>query len=708
MKKIFEYFFWSLIVICLVATGLWRLTKTGSLMLVENKMSASLLSAVENPSPVFPTLIPDQAYVIKDDVNYKLYYADCDAITWICSINLAQSPDGVTWTPYVGNPVLAEGATQGEHADVHFYSAGFTGANSGTNPSAITMYYRMWYQGAVAGIANWRYAESPDGINWYNRVAVAQFGTPVFSAQTGAAYGIADAVYTPGASNTGTDWTFRIYVNVQWEVAPYGGNELVIMAFSSDGYNWTGYDPTSVGYATPIFAGTLDGVSFDTDHISWFKVIKNSATDWLAFYSGGKGTTFQALNGIGYATSHDGINWVRRQALFTTNDPVAWRNQSVWMPSVVKSGIDYEIFFLGSDYPGDIGGSDWIQWKLGGATLTPIPVLNVIKNVINDSGGTAVPSDFTMHVKNGGVDVSGSPLAGIGTPGTLYNLPAGTYTVGEDAHIGYASSFSGDCDSDGSVTLSAGDEKTCTITNDDIAPQLTVTKTVINNNGGTKTVSNFPLFIDGVSVTSGVASTTSIGSHTVSETSDSGYTATIGGDCAADGTITLSLGDAKTCTITNDDIQPSGGGGGNAYFAVSGLTPTTTPTTTTTNEKISAIQAQLNELSATLHLLQTQEGQQPTPTIYQFTRYLQLRDIGADVKQLQVFLNNHGFVLAANGPGSPGKETSKFGFLTKQALINFQEANFDAILKPAGFQKGTGMFYQYTMRFVNNILLSGE
>ena len=99
-----------------------------------------------------------------------------------------------------------------------------------------------------------------------------------------------------------------------------------------------------------------------------------------------------------------------------------------------------------------------------------------------------------------------------------------------------------------------------------VAPQLTVTKIIINDNGGTETT--FPLFIDGMSVTSGIASTTSVGVRTVSETSNSGYTSTIGGDCAADGTITLTAGDVKICTITNDDIAPvvaspsSGGGGG--------------------------------------------------------------------------------------------------------------------------------------------------
>ena len=342
----------------------WYLLPAFSSKCVPLPAIGTSFSITENPSPVFSTLIPDQAFVIKDNMNYKLYYAGNDFV----SINLAQSPDGITWTPYASNPIINDAQY---HTDVKYYTAGFAGANSGTNPSAITMNYRMWYQGpGGASITGWRYAESPDGITWYNRMPVAQFGTPVISANISAQYGIADAVYTPGASNTGTDWTFRIYVNAQYAQAPYPSNELVVMAFSSDGYNWTGYDPTAQGYATPVFAPTMDGTSFDCDHIGWFKVIKNGPTDWVAFYSGGKGSTFQALNGIGWATSTDGITWTRRQAIFTTNDTPAWRKQSVWMPSVVKTECNYQIWFLGSDNA-DIASSDWIQFRLGRAVLIP-------------------------------------------------------------------------------------------------------------------------------------------------------------------------------------------------------------------------------------------------------------------------------------------------------------------------------------------------
>ena len=93
------------------------------------------------------------------------------------------------------------------------------------------------------------------------------------------------------------------------------------------------------------------------------------------------------------------------------------------------------------------------------------------------------------------------------------------------------------------------------------APKLTVTKVVVNDDGGTKVVPDFPLFVDGSPVTSGVENTFGTGAHTVSETEDVGYAATIGGDCATDGSITLALGDVKSCTITNTGLLDTDGDG---------------------------------------------------------------------------------------------------------------------------------------------------
>ncbi len=46
---------------------------------------------------------------------------------------------------------------------------------------------------------------------------------------------------------------------------------------------------------------------------------------------------------------------------------------------------------------------------------------------------------------------------------------------------------------------------------------------------------------------------------------------------------------------------------------------------------------------------------------------------GEDVKALQQYLNNHGYILAKSGAGSLGQETNYFGRLTQSALIKFQK-----------------------------------
>ncbi|MCL4295825.1 MAG: S8 family serine peptidase [Anaerolineae bacterium] len=182
------------------------------------------------------------------------------------------------------------------------------------------------------------------------------------------------------------------------------------------------------------------------------------------------------------------------------------------------------------------------------------PTLTLIKNVINDNGGNAQPDDFNLTI--GG----NAALSGV-----AYPLSANTpYAIDETQLSGYTFvEITGDPECPavlgGTVTLDEGENVTCTITNDDVAPTLTLVKTVVNDDGGNAVVNDFPLFINGNQVTSGVANTLSANTlYNATETTQIGYTASVwGGDCAADGTITLNEGGNKTCTITNDDVAPT-------------------------------------------------------------------------------------------------------------------------------------------------------
>ncbi|MEY4747321.1 MAG: hypothetical protein RLZZ416_370 [Candidatus Parcubacteria bacterium] len=174
---------------------------------------------------------------------------------------------------------------------------------------------------------------------------------------------------------------------------------------------------------------------------------------------------------------------------------------------------------------------------------------HLIVDKVTDPSGSAAA--FSIEA-TGTAAIIGSGAASV-TDATSknYEVEPGTFSVSESPSTGWIE-MSNTCSN---ISVAAGETKTCTITNAKL-PTLTVTKIVVNDNGGTATTSDFSLMIDGMTTASSVASTTTIGAHSISEGAHTGYTSTIGGDCAADGSITLVAGDNKTCTVTNDDNPP--------------------------------------------------------------------------------------------------------------------------------------------------------
>ena len=90
-----------------------------------------------------------------------------------------------------------------------------------------------------------------------------------------------------------------------------------------------------------------------------------------------------------------------------------------------------------------------------------------------------------------------------------------------------------------------------------------------------------------------------------------------------------------------------------------------------------------------------------------FSRDLDLGIEGEDVKCLQKFLNNSGFVIANTGVGSPGKETGQLKSLTQQALINWQKSN--GILPATGYfgAKSRSKYAEIIKNIANNPVVSG-
>lgn len=70
----------------------------------------------------------------------------------------------------------------------------------------------------------------------------------------------------------------------------------------------------------------------------------------------------------------------------------------------------------------------------------------------------------------------------------------------------------------------------------------------------------------------------------------------------------------------------------------------------------------------------TSVGSVTSAAVSVFKANLTIGSLGSEVKALQQFLNSHGYPVAASGAGSPGNETTRFGALTKAALIKYQKA----------------------------------
>lgn len=224
--------------------------------------------------------------------------------------------------------------------------------------------------------------------------------------------------------------------------------------------------------------------------------------------------------------------------------------------NIVSANLQYTVSeitqtgYLGSVWGGDCNADGTITLAPGNQKTCTItnndvaPTLTFIKLVNNNYGGTLGATNFPLYINRN--------LVTSGQPNTL--LANYLYTLTETQQTGYTGGyFSGDCSADGTISLLPGQSATCTIINNDVQPKLTVTKVVVNDNGGTKDISEFPLFVDQTSIKSGAQTGFNVGTYTVSESNQVGYTGTITGDCDINGLITLEAGDIKSCTITNDD-----------------------------------------------------------------------------------------------------------------------------------------------------------
>jgi len=255
----------------------------------------------------------------------------------------AGAAEGQTpWTKYVDNPVLEAGAPgEWDQGGVVSGAVLFDGAM-----------YHMWYGGfrtipLVWPDADIGYATSPDGVTWIKHPL-----NPVFvRAGTWDSAGI-----WPGA----VVWDGALYH--MW----YGGGTQTGYATSPDGVSWTPYG------GNPVLTGDPGG--WDASQAEIGAVIAEGGI-FIAWYNGSAPGT----QGIGYATSPDGVVWDKYP------DPVLWPLGSGWdgyfvnNPAVVFDGT-YHMWYTG--YGGSVvqighasspDGVNWVRQPAYPPVLTPGP-----------------------------------------------------------------------------------------------------------------------------------------------------------------------------------------------------------------------------------------------------------------------------------------------------------------------------------------------
>jgi hypothetical protein len=217
-------------------------------------------------------------------------------------------------------------------------------------------------------------------------------------------------------------------------------------------------------------------------------------------------------------------------------------------------------------------GDNWV------CTIANTPqqaTLTLIKNVDNGAtGGTATASQWKLTAT--GSQSTREVRTGPGAAsGTTYQVPPGTYTLSETGSAtGYKNGTAWTCVNGNappttgtSVTVALGDAWVCTIANTAAQATLQLVKNVDNGKTGrTASAAEWTLTANGTVKTISGAGGTAVenvptGTYALSEsTGPAGYEAGTwmcankGGAVASGASVTVTLGDAWVCTITNSAV----------------------------------------------------------------------------------------------------------------------------------------------------------
>ena len=332
----------------------------------------------------------DLPEVIRENGQYKMWYASYKDASSPNYFGYATSPDGIHWTKYSGNPILGPGTAPWE-----------AGGPMGCAVMPVQGGYKMWYGGmnATYTVTTIGYATSTDGVSWKRDTV----NSPVLNVG-GSTQWDSKSVSIPNVLRVGNAY-YMWYVGSNLS----GTIEATGLATSSDGVtNWTRYAANPVLVASP---GAWDGQWADAA-----TVLLRGDTLHM-WYDGWKPPESTNQVKIGYATSTVVAGIVRRVPAQYPTIQAAINAANNGDTVLVSDGKYYEnIRFKGK------------KIVVGSTYLTTSDTSHISKTIIDGSRATNPDSGSVVYFANG--EDTTSVLCGFtitGGIGTSYRSPDGVW-----------------------------------------------------------------------------------------------------------------------------------------------------------------------------------------------------------------------------------------------------------------------------------------
>jgi predicted GH43/DUF377 family glycosyl hydrolase len=271
------------------------------------------------------------AHVLPDSSGYKMWYTGYDA-NWVARIGYAESPDGINWTKYTGNPVLSPGP-EGS------WDSAWIG-----KPTVVKVdgTYRIWYQGRDAeGRVSIGYAESSDSIVWTKHASNPVLSPGSTGSWDGQGVNSPTVLYHNGLFHM---W-YHVWGSEDDDLGRIG------YATSADGVNWT------KSLDNPVLAGGDSG-SWEYPHIFDPTVVFDPADDvYRMWYTSFNEAASDTSNRFGYATSLDGVHWTKYplNPVFYAGTAGSWDSGDIHDPCVIVEGDTFKMWYAGHDGSYGIG-----------------------------------------------------------------------------------------------------------------------------------------------------------------------------------------------------------------------------------------------------------------------------------------------------------------------------------------------------------------